>query len=67
MTIEQLMEEYKQQAAILSDRIDGLRPLLYLYHGEDLCLLRKRIKAYTDMRDICLDISAQLKQCYKEE
>ena len=46
MTIEQLEKEYKNQAEQLSAKIDGLKPLLFVYRGEDLYLLRKRIKVY---------------------
>lgn len=67
MTIEQLAQEYKQQAEGLSAKIDGLRSLLFVYHGEDLYLLRKRIKIYADMRDECLKIAAQLKRYYEED
>ena len=67
MTIEQLEKEYKNQAEQLSAKIDGLKPLLFVYHGEDLYLLRKRIKVYSDMRDECLKIAAQLKHYYEED
>ena len=66
MTIEQLTKEYKEQAERLSAKIDALKPLVFLYTGEDLYLLRKRIKIYADIRDECFKISAQLKRYYEE-
>lgn len=67
MTIEQLAKEYKEQEEKLSAKIDSLTSLLYVYRGEDLYLLRKKIKIYTDMRDECLKIAAQLKHYYEED
>ena len=49
MTIENLAKDYKRQYEILSAKIDALIPLLSIYNGEDLVLLRKKIKLYYDM------------------
>ncbi|MCH5316518.1 MAG: hypothetical protein J1E05_00955 [Eubacterium sp.] len=64
MTIEELAEEYRGQYEVLSAKIDGLRPLLYVYTGEDLYLLRKRIKIYYDMAYECKRISKMLTDYY---
>ena len=44
MTIDRLAKEYDHQYNVLNAKIDGLRPLLYVYTGEDLYLLSKAIK-----------------------
>ena len=49
MDITQLAEEYENQYRVLNAKIQGLRPLLCVYRGEDLVLLRKKIKIYYDM------------------
>ena len=67
MTINRLAQEYKQQYEALSAKIDGLRPLLYVYTGEDLYLLRKRIKVYYDMACECKRISDMLPHYYDDE
>lgn len=36
MTIEQLAQEYKQQAEGLAVKIDALKPLLFVYTGGGL-------------------------------
>lgn len=45
MTIDELAREYEGQHKILQNKIKGLKPLLCIYSGEDLLLLRKRISA----------------------
>lgn len=67
MTIDKLAEEYKNQYKILNAKIEGLRPLLYIYTGEDLFLLRRRIKIYYDMACECRRISNMLTHYYDEE
>ena len=67
MTINRLAQEYKQQYEALSAKIDGLRPLLYVYTGEDLYLLRKRIKVYYDMACECKRSSDMLTHYYDDE
>ncbi|MCD7796271.1 MAG: hypothetical protein LUG95_01195 [Clostridiales bacterium] len=42
MKINELASEYKMQYEILRAKIDGLRPLLRIYDGTDLVLLRKK-------------------------
>ncbi len=49
MTIDELAREYEGQHKILQNKIKGLKPLLCIYSGEDLLLLRKRISVYYDM------------------
>jgi hypothetical protein len=67
MTIEKLAREYEEQYKLLNAKMDGLKPLLYVYRGEDLLLLRKRIKVYYDMACECRRISSLLSSYYEEE
>ncbi len=67
MTIEELACEYEIQYKVLCAKIDGLRPLLCVYSGEDLLLLRRKIKTYYDMACECKRISALLYGYYEEE
>lgn len=66
MTIDELAREYEGQYKVISAKMDGLRPLLYVYSGEDLLLLRRKIKIYYDMACECKRISSLL-SCYYEE
>ena len=67
MTIDELAHEYEQQYKVLCAKIEGMRPLLYVYRGEDLYLLRKRIKVYYDMACECKRIASLLNGYYDEE
>lgn len=67
MTIDKLSREYEQQYKTLCAKMDGLRPLLYVYSGKDLELLRKRIKIYYDMACECKRISSLLSCCNETE
>ncbi len=67
MTIDELAREYEKQYNILNAKMDGLKPLLNVYRGEDLLLLRKRIKIYYDMACECKRIYALLAHYYDEE
>lgn len=67
MNIEELALEYEQQYKALSAKLDGLKPLLCVYTGKDLLLLRKRIKIYYDMACECRRISSMLSRYYDEE
>lgn len=66
MTLEQLACEYNRQYNTLCAKIDGLRPLLYIYTGEDLLKLRRRIKIYYDMACECKRVSSLLCHYYDE-
>lgn len=66
MTIDELAREYEGQYKIICAKMDGLRPLLCIYSGEDLLLLRRKIKIYYDMACECKRISSLL-SCYYEE
>lgn len=66
MTIDELSKEYEQQADILQNKIDGLKPLLLVYQGEDLFMLRKKIKIYYDMAEECRHTADLLKGYYDE-
>ena len=65
MNIDELSVEYERQYEILSRKIDALTPLLYIYSGENLLLLRKRIKVYYDMACECKRISSLLSRYYE--
>lgn len=67
MTICELAEEYEKQYSILNAKMDGLRPLLRVYRGEDLYLLRRKIKVYYDMACECKRISTILNNYYEED
>lgn len=67
MTIDELAREYEEQHKILQSKIKGLKPLLCIYSGEDLLLLRKRISVYYDMACECRRISALLSRYYEKE
>ncbi len=53
MTIDELAEEYEKEYQKLCNKIEGLRPLLSIYSGQDLMNLRKKIRIYYDMALEC--------------
>lgn len=65
--IQQLSDEYNQQYKILCAKMDALKPLLCVYRGEDLYLLRKRIKVYYDMACECKRTALLLSGYYEED
>lgn len=67
MTIIELAREYEKQYNILNAKMDGLRPLLRIYTGEDLYRLRRKIKTYYDMACECKQVSTILNHYYDEE
>ena len=67
MTIEELAREYEKQYDILNIKIDGLRPLLCIYTGQDLLLLRRKIKIYYDMACECKQTAVVLLGYHGEE
>lgn len=67
MTIDELSVEYQKQYDVLNAKMDGLRPLLSVYTGEDLYRLRRKIKTYYDMACECKYISTLLTHYYDEE
>ena len=67
MNIDELAREYEKQYEVLSSKIDGLRPLLYVYSGEDLHLLRRKIKIYYDMACECKRVFSLLSGYYEED
>lgn len=67
MTIDELAGEYEQQYEILNNKIKGLTPLLYVYSGQDLYLLRKRIKTYYNMACECKQTALLLTAYYEED
>ena len=44
MLIEELAQEYRTQYNVLCAKMDGLRPLLSVYGGEDLYRLRRKLR-----------------------
>ena len=66
MTIEELAKEYEQQYETLKAKMDALAPLLRIYQGKDLYMLRKRIKIYYDMAEECRHTADLLKGYYDE-
>ncbi|MCR5208129.1 MAG: hypothetical protein K6C14_06610 [Eubacterium sp.] len=67
MTIEELACEYEAQYRVLSAKLDALKPLLCVYRGKDLYLLRRRMKVYYDMACECKRTAAILKGYYEVE
>lgn len=67
MTIYELAHEYEQQYNVLNAKMEALRPLLCVYTGEDLYLLRRRIKIYYDMACECKRTASLLNGYYEEE
>lgn len=66
MTIDKLASEYSRQYKSLCAKIEGLRPLLYVYKGEDLVILRRKLKIYYSMASECKCISSILGSYYDE-
>ncbi len=67
ISINELTDEYENQYKLLCTKIEGLRPLLCIYKGEDLYLLRRKIKTYYDMASQCKIIAVMLADYYKED
>lgn len=62
MTNIELANEYEKQAEIIDSKIKGLTPLLMIYKGNDLYLLKKRIRIYQDMACECKKTAKLLKE-----
>lgn len=67
MTIDELAHEYEIQYKTISAKMDGLKPLLYIYSGKELLLLRRKLKIYYDMACECKRVSALLSCYYDDE
>ncbi len=67
MTIDELACEYEQQYNVLNAKMDALKPLLCIYRGQDLYLLRKRIRVYYDMACECKRTALMLRGYYEED
>lgn len=67
MTIIELAHEYEQQYNVLNTKMDALKPLLCVYRGQDLMLLRKRLKIYYDMACECKRTASLLNGYYEED
>lgn len=48
-------------------KMDGLRPLLSVYGGEDLYRLRRKLRTYYEMACECRHIATILESYYDEE
>ena len=46
MDIDELAKEYDKQYKVLCAKVDGLKPLLSVYRGEDLFKLRRKMRIY---------------------
>lgn len=66
MTIFELAQQYEQQYNILNSKMDALKPLLCVYRGEDLLILRRRLKIYYDMASECKRTASLLSGYYEE-
>ena len=67
MTINELAHEYEQQYNILNAKLDAMKPLLCIYRGNDLVLLRRKMKIYYDMACECKRTESLLFGYYKED
>lgn len=67
MTIGELAQQYEQQYNILNTKMDALKPLLCIYRGEDLLLLRRKLKIYYDMACECKRTASLLSGYYEED
>ena len=53
MEAKELAVEYKQQAKIIQEKIEELKPLALIYKGADLEVLKKKLKILQDMQSDC--------------
>ena len=67
MLIEELAQEYRTQYNVLCAKMDGLRPRLSVYGGEDLYRLRRKLRTYYEMACECRHIATILESYYDEE
>ncbi|MBR6392189.1 MAG: hypothetical protein IKS12_02785 [Eubacterium sp.] len=67
MTIDELAREYEAQYNVLSAKMDALRPLLCVYSGKELYLLRRKLRIYYDMACECRRTASLLKGYYEED
>lgn len=54
MEAKELAAEYKQQAKIIQEKIEALKPLALIYKGTDLEVLKKKLKILQDMQSDCV-------------
>ena len=67
MSIDELAREYERQYNVLVAKMDALRPLLCVYQGKELYLLRKRLRIYYDMACECKNTASLLSAYYEED
>ena len=46
MTIDELAREYEAQYNVLSAKMDAIKPLLCVYSGKELYILRRKLRIY---------------------
>ena len=66
MTIDELAREYEAQYNSLVVRMDALKPLLCVYRGKELYLLRRKLRIYYDMACECRRTASLLSGYYEE-
>ena len=67
MSIDELAREYERQYKVLVAKMDALRPLLCVYQGKELYLLRRRLRIYYDMACECKNTASLLGAYYEED
>lgn len=54
MEAKDLAAEYKQQAKIIQENIEALKPLALIYKGADLEVLKKKREILQDIQSDCV-------------
>ena len=67
MTIDELAREYEAQYNVLSAKMDAIKPLLCVYSGKELYILRRKLRIYYDMACECRRKASLLRGYYEEE
>lgn len=67
MTIDELAREYETQYNVLSAKMDAIKPLLCVYSGKELYILRRKLRIYYDMACECRRTASLLRGYYEEE
>lgn len=67
MTIDELAREYEAQYNVLSAKMDAIKPLLCVYSGKELYILRRKLRIYYDMACECRRTASLLRGYYEEE
>lgn len=67
MTVNELARKYEAQYRLAVCKADALTPLLCVYSGRKLEVLRRKIRFYYDMACECKEIAFMLKGFYPED